>query len=162
MLVLVTMKKLIVASLIAAAAGPASAGPDFKTQTPVGRELAASDGIRGILPEDDITFTHASARLTEGAYAQIASAARWLRTRSDTQIVVEGYADHLGRSDYNQDLARRRAQAVRGELIRQGVANDRIVVVVYGESVADPAGNPLDRRVVMVATPRPSRVVARR
>jgi outer membrane protein OmpA-like peptidoglycan-associated protein len=154
--------KILVASLITALAAPAAAGPDYNTRTPSAQPLAASDGRNQILPEDDVTFTHASAQLSESARAQITSAARWLRPRADLQVVVEGYADHLGKADYNHDLARRRAHAVRDELIRRGVPSDRIVIVVYGESVADPAGSPLDRRVVMVTTPRASRTVARR
>jgi outer membrane protein OmpA-like peptidoglycan-associated protein len=119
------MRTTLVASLITALASTAAAGPDFKSTSPRGKPLAASHSTRMILPEDDITFAHDSARLTESGLAQVAAAARWMRDYSRVHLVVEGYADHLGSTAYNQDLAMRRAHAVRRELIRRGVPEHR-------------------------------------
>jgi outer membrane protein OmpA-like peptidoglycan-associated protein len=154
------MRTILVASLLTALAAPAAAGPDFKSKSPRGTPMTASHSTRMILPEDDITFAHDSATLTESGLAQVEAAARWMRDYADVHLVVEGYADHLGSLAYNEALATRRAHAVRRELVRRGIPAQRIIVAVYGESLADPAGSPLDRRVVMYARRMP--VVATR
>jgi hypothetical protein len=145
------MKSIFVSLLFVAA--PAIAGPDFHTPTPRGGNLTASHGTREILPSEDVTFRHDSSALDENAVSQLDSVARAMRARTDLRIVVEGYADHTGEAAYNVRLARLRAHAARAHLIRRGIPGDRIVIGVFGESVADPAGNPLDRRVVIYATP---------
>ncbi|MBA2538987.1 MAG: hypothetical protein H0V17_05075, partial [Deltaproteobacteria bacterium] len=93
MLVLGSMKiaKLSLCSLLlAAAATPALAGPDFSTPSPRGTELTASPATRDMLPSDDVIFAHDSATLTESAQAQLDTIARYLSTRRGLQLVVEG------------------------------------------------------------------------
>ena len=150
------MKKLSTILAVLCAAAPAAvAGPDFVTPTPQPRELAASFGRSAIAPSDDVVFAHDSAILGDTEHRQILTVARWLRANPSYKIVLEGYADRSGAEIYNEDLATRRASAVRGQLIARGVAADRIVVVVYGETRATGAQNPLDRRVIMHATAQP-------
>jgi outer membrane protein OmpA-like peptidoglycan-associated protein len=144
--------KLTLASLLLAISIPAAASPDFESRTPRGSALAASDGTRPIMPQDDVTFTHASSRLSESAAAQVDTAARWLRAHPGVTAVIEGYADHTGGFTYNEDLAAHRAQAVRARLIANRIPSDRIVVVTFGEEFADPGGNSLDRRAIIYAT----------
>jgi outer membrane protein OmpA-like peptidoglycan-associated protein len=67
----------------------------------------------------------------------IADAASNAKRGNVTRIQVTGHADRSGPDRYNQRLSERRAQAVRQELIRQGVPADEIVTVGRGES--DPA-----------------------
>lgn len=88
-------------------------------------------------------------------------------------ITVEGFTDQTGTRAYNQKLGQRRADAVKGYLIDQGLASDRIRAVSYGEdtrrlvvhgqpSTEEAEGN---RRVVLVidhsnATTSPQQVIA--
>ncbi|HEU0031190.1 MAG TPA: OmpA family protein [Kofleriaceae bacterium] len=156
------MKNLIASLvLLAATAASAAAGPDFVSTAPHGKSLAASPGSRDVEPTDDVTFTHDSAALDESARDQLNHVARWLRRNPAKKLVVEGYTDHLGSVDYNEDLATRRAQSVRWYLMKQGVPSDRVVLVVYGEVGADLAGKRLDRRVVMYATSQTPRQIVR-
>lgn len=141
-------------------AGSALAGPDFITPSPRGSALTASDGTRDMLPSDDVIFAHDSATLTESALVQLDSVARYLRVRRDLRLVVEGYTDRVGDAAYNIDLATRRAQAAKNHLMSRGVAGDRMVLAVFGETVADPAGSSLDRRVIVYASPRTPRELA--
>jgi outer membrane protein OmpA-like peptidoglycan-associated protein len=144
--------KTSLASILLCIASTAVAGPDFKSRTPRGTSLTASPGTSELMPQDDVVFAHNSSAISESAIAQLDSAARWLRARPGLRVLVEGYTDHLGVAVYNEDLATRRAQAVRMMLMARGVPSDRIVIAVYGEAIADPAGNPLDRRVVLHAS----------
>jgi outer membrane protein OmpA-like peptidoglycan-associated protein len=146
------MRTLLAILLIGAAALPAIAGPDFTTRTPRPQALAASSGTSAIDPLDDVVFEHDSAVLLDSGRAQVDAAARWLRHNPRQHVVLEGYADNLGYAIYNEDLATRRAQAVRAALIARGVHADRVVVVVFGESAARFDADPLDRRVVLYAT----------
>jgi OOP family OmpA-OmpF porin len=86
--------------------------------------------------------------------ASIAQDARW----ADHSILVKGHSDAQGDSEYNQELARRRAELVAGELVFANVPRDRIIVQAAGadEPLApnqqadgsdNPAGRALNRRV---------------
>lgn len=152
------MKTLLLCSLVLAA--PAAAGPDFHTPNHHGSDLTASSGTRDMLPSDDLIFAHNSATITESGQAQLATVARYLEVRRDLRLVIEGYADHVGDAAYNLDLSTRRAAATRSYLRALGVASDRMVIAVFGESMADPAGSSLDRRVIVYASPRSTRELA--
>lgn len=77
----------------------------------------------------------------------------------DARITVEGFTDPAGSVDYNLRLGKRRAEAVKGYLVGQGLSAESIGVVSYGESrdrlVAEGAEGPgttgwENRRVVLV------------
>jgi outer membrane protein OmpA-like peptidoglycan-associated protein len=75
-----------------------------------------------------------------------------------SKIVVEGHTDSVGGVAMNQTLSLKRAEAVRDELIAQGVSGTRVSVEGFGPSrpVADndsPAGRANNRRVEIVVQP---------
>lgn len=59
--------------------------------------------------------------------------AQHLINNPDLKIRLEGHADERGSREYNIGLGDRRAQAVRRILLFQGVSNDQISTVSYGE-----------------------------
>jgi len=59
--------------------------------------------------------------------------ARYLRSRSDLQVRLEGHTDERGSREYNVGLGDRRAQAVKRMLVLNGVSEDQIRTVSYGE-----------------------------
>lgn len=70
------------------------------------------------------------------------------------QVTVTGYTDSSGKADYNQDLSRRREQAVSAALLSRGIANqtlDREARGEYDQAVQTPDGvkNQQNRRVVV-------------
>jgi hypothetical protein len=129
----------------------ASADPDFVGSNPQGvdRHLAASSGTTPIDPGDDIAFEFGSAVLLPAAYPQIERVAKWSAHHPDHRLVIEGHTDQCGTHEYNEDLATRRAEAVRHHLLRMNVPSDRILLVIYGEAKPD------DRRAVIYASTRP-------
>ena len=73
---------------------------------------------------------------------------------SVTRIQATGHADRSGSDQYNLELSRRRADAVRTELIRLGVPSGDIEILWKGEReplviTADGVCEPLYRRVVI-------------
>ena len=49
------------------------------------------------------------------------------------EILAIGYTDPIGSERYNEDLSRRRAQAVQEYLVQKGVSQERIVTEGRGE-----------------------------
>jgi hypothetical protein len=70
----------------------------------------------------------------------------------DATIVLDGYADPTGSEEYNADLARRRAEAVRDRLVQHGIKKERIVLGVFGERGQDDKAPALARHVEIQTT----------
>jgi len=56
------------------------------------------------------------------------------RFYSGATITIEGFADPAGDADYNMDLGRRRAEAVKAYLVSAGVAEAQLRVDTHGEA----------------------------
>jgi outer membrane protein OmpA-like peptidoglycan-associated protein len=90
--------------------------------------------------------------IAEDRLRQVAAA---LADNPEGSIVVEGHTDSTGSQSLNEDLSRRRAEAVREFLVTHGVEADRVRSVGLGSSrpVADnksPEGRANNRRVEIV------------
>jgi hypothetical protein len=102
-----------------------------------------------------VPFQFDKADLTDAGYDEVRTAALWLRRHPSHKLVLEGHTDALGVDPYNEDLATRRMNVVRQNLLGLGIASDRIVMITFGEQEAMTVENPLfpaDRKVVMYAT----------
>ena len=118
--------------------------------------LEAQETERGLVVTlGDILFDVDEAQLTPGGELQGARLADALRQMPDRNILIEGHTDSTGSADYNLDLSQRRAGAVEGLLIVQGVDPTRIVTRGYGEAYPvatndTSAGRQQNRRVEVV------------
>jgi putative exosortase-associated protein (TIGR04073 family) len=83
---------------------------------------------------DDMLFPVGSAQLSKPAQVRLQEVARVLRNTPKAQVLVAGYTDSTGAQAYNQELSRKRAEAVRIYLVRQGVGSQRIELVGFGEA----------------------------
>jgi outer membrane protein OmpA-like peptidoglycan-associated protein len=68
-------------------------------------------------------------------------------------VVLEGHTDSIGTDEYNMALGQRRANSVMEYMLQNGVSQDRIATVSYGESRpavpnTSPTNRQLNRRVV--------------
>jgi outer membrane protein OmpA-like peptidoglycan-associated protein len=133
---------------------PVLAGPDFASEDRA-QPLAASDAHREQDPSDELEFAYDSAALLPGAQTQLFAVASWLSRHPGHRLVIEGHADSAGGPARNEELATRRVQAARDQLIAAGVASDRIVLAVFGENRAQQVARARDRRVVMLASTVP-------
>jgi outer membrane protein OmpA-like peptidoglycan-associated protein len=90
-------------------------------------------------------FTEESKRVVESVFSEIVK-------RPVPDVIVIGHTDALGSDQVNDTLARQRAESVRAELIRRGVAAESIQASGRGKReplVAAPTGvaEPRNRRV---------------
>lgn len=81
-----------------------------------------------------------------------------IKGNPDANITVEGHTDSQGQRAYNMELAQKRANAVRDQLVARGVAADRIKAVGIGPDrpVADnktAEGRANNRRVEIIVEP---------
>jgi peptidoglycan-associated lipoprotein len=60
----------------------------------------------------------------------------YLKSHPGLEIMLVGYCDSVGESEYNLLLGLRRAQAVRRRLVAQGIDTSRITVYSYGSEWA--------------------------
>ena len=58
----------------------------------------------------------------------------FLSTNPNSRIKIIGHTDSVGKDDFNQRLSEGRANAIRNELIKRGIAEDRIEAEGRGES----------------------------
>jgi len=107
----------------------------------------------------DVTFDTNSAEVRPGLYSEINRVAGVMTQYPETLIRVEGHTDSVGSDAYNMDLSTRRANAVKTLLVQRGVADSRIEVVGYGETMPiatndTEAGRQKNRRVEIKIAPQ--------
>lgn len=78
-------------------------------------------------------FDYDSYELRPDALAAVKKNAAFLKEHSDLDVVVAGYADERGTAEYNLALGQKRAQAVRDQLIADGVSASKLDVISYGK-----------------------------
>ena len=130
---------------------------EMKRKLPEAAIAREGDKLYVALPSG-ILFDVDKTEIKPAAMESIAKAAEVLVNYPDTYITVEGHTDSSGTTEYNQKLSERRADAVRGMLMRDGVPASRISIKGYGESdpVADnstPEGRQSNRRVQLEIRP---------
>jgi peptidoglycan-associated lipoprotein len=71
----------------------------------------------------------------------VAAHAKYLNGNAQRKVRLEGHSDERGSREYNIGLGERRAQAVRRALMLQGVTENQITTVSYGEERPAVAGS---------------------
>ena len=125
--------------------GPAYRVPAVATST---------DAPATTTPSHMVFFDFDRADLTAVALGTIRQAATSARNGRATKIQLTGHADRAGSDNYNMALSLRRANAVKSALIKEGIAEQAIVVIGRGEGeplvpTADGVPQPQNRRVVI-------------
>lgn len=97
------------------------------TEPTTAAEYKAVDELRNVhFDLDQAKIRSGEARLLQGH-------ARWLKSRQNMTVRIDGHADERGTDDHNMRLGEQRANAVRGYLIAQGVEADRVMTTSQGE-----------------------------
>lgn len=103
----------------------------------------------------DVLFATGRAELKGGAERMLTQVGQFLEQNPDRKVRIEGFTDSTGSADFNLDLSRRRADAVRDSLVERGIESTRIDTAGLGEAypVADngsAGGRQLNRRVEII------------
>lgn len=71
--------------------------------------------------------------LKPGARETIAAWSAWMKAHPGARMRVEGNADERGTREYNLALGARRSNAVRNQLVAEGVSSRRLRTISYGK-----------------------------
>ncbi len=82
----------------------------------------------------DVFFDFDQYTIRSDAVAVLEKNAELLKnTHENSSVLIEGHCDERGTEDYNLELGKRRAQAVKDYLIDLGIQETRIQIVSYGK-----------------------------
>ena len=84
------------------------------------------------LKADMVHFDYDSSVVKGSEKSKVAAVADYLKSNSAKALEVDGHCDERGTDEYNRSLGERRALALREELVRMGVAADRIDTMSFG------------------------------
>jgi outer membrane protein OmpA-like peptidoglycan-associated protein len=119
-------------------------------------QLKATPTPRGlVLTLGDVLFDTGRAELNPGAGRKLDQLAQFLNEHKDRLVQIDGFTDSVGTDAYNEDLSRRRADAVKSALLSRGVDSARIGTVGYGKAYPvatnnESGGRQLNRRVEVI------------
>jgi len=83
---------------------------------------------------ENIYFEFDKSVLKQSSFEELNGLWRYLRNHQNIQLIVFGYTDNVGDEDYNINLSKERAKAVKTHLVNLGIKNTRILTVGKGES----------------------------
>lgn len=131
------------------------------------QQLAAKQTPLGmVITLDDVLFDTGKATLKPGAQRALDRLAEFMQRYPERKVRVEGFTDDTGSAEANQSLSQERAAAVRDQLVRRGIAPERVEAVGYGPafpvaSNSTPAGRQQNRRVEVVISDAAGNVTRR-
>ena len=83
--------------------------------------------------EDRISFAYDQSDLSSAAREKLSAKAEILRQMADLSLRIEGHADERGSDEYNLALSNRRAVSAMRYLMSQGISQNRLETVGFGE-----------------------------
>ena len=81
----------------------------------------------------DVFFDYDSFDIRPDAQTTLSHDASYLASHPNIKIVIGGYCDERGSSEYNLALGQNRADAAKKALVNAGIAGDRIRLISYGK-----------------------------
>ncbi|MGO5000640.1 OmpA family protein [Oceanisphaera sp. W20_SRM_FM3] len=81
-----------------------------------------------------VLFDHDSAIINRSYQSEIGNMASFMNENPKLKLLLEGHASQVGTHEYNLALSKRRAEAVKSELINTGVSQERLEIIGYGDT----------------------------
>jgi peptidoglycan-associated lipoprotein len=150
------MRKILVMSLALLALAGCKTEPVKKAETPADTTSSDSSGNTNTAPGNNVPssqsmnaeqlakqalssvgfviyFDYDKSDIRSEYNSVIAAHAKYLSSSPSLKVRLEGNTDERGSREYNIGLGERRAQAVRRALMLQGVSENQITTLSYGE-----------------------------
>jgi peptidoglycan-associated lipoprotein len=110
----------------------ASGGSERIDASPMNFSATGSDSgtINGL---QTVFFDYDSAQLSNSEKAKLMGNIEWMRKNSSSKMTIEGHCDQRGSNEYNLSLGERRANAVKQIFISNGISQNRLSTVSFGE-----------------------------
>ena len=106
-----------------------------RSQKELMQELRAKQTAQGLVVTlEDVLFEVNGADLQPGAQPQLLRLVEFLKLNPDRKVLIEGYTDSIGSSEYNLQLSLLRAESAQSFLVGNGLPADRITAIGYGET----------------------------
>lgn len=102
-------------------------------EEPIEEEVVASVVERQVY-FPDVNFDFDKRQLNDLGKGRSRQIAALLEESPNLNIVLEGHTDYIGGDQYNESLGMDRAEAVRVELVAQGIPAERVSTVTFGKS----------------------------
>ena len=100
----------------------------------------------------EVFFTIGKNVINAEGYKKIDEVAAYMKECPEATVTVTGYADRgTGSAKFNDRMAARRADIVEAELIKRGVARDRIIKSSKGSRVQPFSDNDMNRVTICIA-----------
>jgi len=100
-----------------------------------------TDASAALLSERKIYFDFDRSEIKPEFREVLRAHANYLASNPDASLAIEGHCDERGTREYNMALGERRAFSVKQFLSLQGVSNDQIRTVSFGEERPDVEGH---------------------
>ena len=79
-----------------------------------------------------IYFATGKAKIRAASFRQLNKAVTVLKKYPDVKLEISGHSDSTGKRQFNLDLSKKRAEAVRDYLVGKGIATERLTAVGFG------------------------------
>lgn len=96
----------------------------------------------------NVFFDFDQSRISTGTISAINFLIKYMKENPTANVDVIGYADELGKSDYNLRLSETRAKNVAEMIVRSGIDQTRLNVITKGEDNSVPKESKLARQLV--------------
>lgn len=95
---------------------------------------APTEPMRRISLDTDTTFGFDSDQLSDQGRERLNEIVEASKQTENMRVTITGHTDRIGPEDYNEDLSRRRAEAVKEYLVSEGLPDESITLAAVGES----------------------------
>ena len=123
------------------------------TETPVEKPRKTRSVAQQVEDFNIIYFDFDKSVLREDARRNIDEIIRILKENPEEKVVIHGHACKMGSAAYNMALSKRRANAVKAYMMKNGISEDRLVLEAHGLTQPSQEGEhnlELDRRVQVI------------
>ncbi len=106
---------------------------DFELMEPKTSKQKIKKDLYELLHSKTIEFKTGEAVVKEESYPLLDAISEKLSAFPEVNVVIEGHTDDVGEDEFNEKLSENRAMAIKKYFLQQGIDDDRLSIIGYGE-----------------------------